>query len=135
MSCIVVFLGTSSTLTAYFKLVPTISSCYKWGIDELSLPSPRLLAIFTCHCISLSLVSKAKTTVTSWQIIAIVLDSLSRVKPEMYKHSCESKPWCVCVFNECLALSLYIDKYFNFKFIKILFYNYSIYFCYFFFFY
>lgn len=47
----------------------------------LHLPSPRLLEIFTCHWMSRSLVSNARITVTSWQIMATVLDSLSSVKP------------------------------------------------------
>lgn len=44
-------------------------------------PSPKFDDILTCHWISLSRVSNANTTVTSWQIIAIVLDSLSNVNP------------------------------------------------------
>lgn len=44
-------------------------------------PSPKFEDIFTCHWISLSRVSNANTTVTSWQMIAIVLDSLSNVNP------------------------------------------------------
>jgi len=54
-------------------------------------PSPKWVAIFTCHWMSLSLVSKAKTTVRSWQMMAAVLDSLSKVKPDDKKHN---EPLC-----------------------------------------
>lgn len=56
------------------------------SVSSFYVPSPRLMAIFACHWMSCSLVSKAKTTVTSSQRMAIVLDSLSRVNPETNIH-------------------------------------------------
>lgn len=54
-------------------------------------PSPRCVLSLTCHCISLSLLSKAKTTTTSWQRIATVFDSLSSVKPVSNPRNCCSE--------------------------------------------
>lgn len=45
----------------------------------------------TCHCISRSLVSNASTTITSWHIMAIVFDSLSRVKPVSTPRKCSKE--------------------------------------------
>lgn len=52
------------------------------------MSSPRLLEIFTCHCIRISRVSNAKFTITSWHRIAMVFDSLSKVNPDSMPRKC-----------------------------------------------
>lgn len=54
------------------------------------ISSPKLLEILTCHCIKISLVSKANMTMTSWQMIAMVFDSLSNVKPDSIPRKCSN---------------------------------------------
>lgn len=60
--------------------------------------------VLTCHCIRRSLVSNASTTMTSWHIMAIVFDSLSKVKPVSTPRKCsKEREALVCPF---LYLSL-----------------------------
>lgn len=81
------------------------------GADETRIrywmSSPRLCAIFTCHCIKRSRVSNASTTVTSWQMIAIVFDSLSSVNPDSTPRNCwrDSDAFvCPCLYRSFESL-------------------------------
>lgn len=58
------------------------TSTRKWG------PSFKWELSLICHCISLSRLSNANTTTTSWHTMATVCDSLSKVNPVSRPRKC-----------------------------------------------
>lgn len=75
-------------------------------------PSVRCALILTCHWISSSLVSKAKSTTRSLQMMAIVWLSFSRVNPvSMARKPSKERDDLVLAFLHRSLLSRYICKW------------------------
>lgn len=77
----------------------------------MNWPGLRCALIFTCHWISSSRVSKAKSTTSSLQMIAMVLLSFSSVKPvSMARKPSNESEDLVLAFLQRSLLSRYICK-------------------------